>query len=335
VRIYAIGIGEAGKQEPVTTVMVLDRSGSMLLPAEEQDQASKIDAMRNAAARFVNSIGPTARSSVLEFSDAPKAATPFVNDKFALKAIVRKIQGFGETAVFDAVYDAVETLEAERAPGKRAVVALTDGIDNSSRRRVEEVIERAREAKIPLYLLGFGRPGELDETVMKEMAAKTNGEYYHAKNEKALLEIFEKLSQQIHEDGIDEVSLRKLASVSGGQYYHAQDVSRLHFILEQVTKTLQRKEYEVTFASLLPKKDGTVRNIGIKLIRRSGELAAEGVGGSYRVGEEVLEERQGGYQVKGLVLAEMNHFVYLLFLAGLGVLILLPAIARRMFRPAA
>jgi len=37
----------------------------------------------------------------------------------------------------------------------------------------------------------------------------------------------------------------------------------------------------------------------------------------------------GGFQVKGLVLAEMSHFVYLGLLVTLGALIALPALLRR------
>src|SRR6185295_4816110 len=99
-----------------------------------------------------------------------------------LKANIRKLQPYGETALFDATYESVCVLEADQPRGRRAVIAMTDGIDNSSRRRVEEVIERAKEGRIPLYMLAFGRSGEIDEFTMRQMADATGGKYYHAKN---------------------------------------------------------------------------------------------------------------------------------------------------------
>src|SRR6516165_1269805 len=69
VRVYTVGIGEPGRQEKVTSVMVLDKSGSMNQPANDQDKGSKIQALRVAATRFVKSIGSTRRTSILEFSD--------------------------------------------------------------------------------------------------------------------------------------------------------------------------------------------------------------------------------------------------------------------------
>jgi Mg-chelatase subunit ChlD len=326
VRVYTVGIGEPGRQEPVTTVLALDKSGSMLAPADNSDKVRKIDALREAAARFVNSIGPTARSTILEFSDTVTSPAPFTHDKRTLRATIEGLEAGGETAVLDATYAAIATLEAEGAPGKRAVVALTDGIDNSSRRRVEEVIARAQQAKtrwnpkgIPLYMLGFGRAveGELGVKVMSHMAQATGGEYFHAKNRDALVQIFEKLSIQIHDDGIDEVTLQQLAQKTGGQYYAAKNIKELDLILTRVTQSIPPKHYEITFPSLRQVRDGRARHVTLELIRRG----------------QVVQRQEGAEQVRGLVVPELNPVVYLGLLGVIGVLIALPALLRKAARP--
>src|SRR2546421_637273 len=161
---------------------------------------------------------------------------------------------------------------------------MTDGSDNSSRRRVEEVIERAKEAEVPLYMLGFGRAGELDTEVMKRMAEETNGRFYHAVSERSLLEIFENLSIQLHDDGIDEISLRELAQKTSGQYHPVKNIRDLDIILEKVAQAIQHKDYEITFPSLLQKRDGTRRLVSLKLVRRSGEVASNTAGGFVQFG---------------------------------------------------
>jgi VWFA-related protein len=313
VRIYTVGIGEPGRQEKVTSVMVLDKSGSMNQPANDQDKGSKIQALRLAASRFVKSIGSTRRTSILEFSDAVQNPTPFTNNKFTLKGAINGITAKGETALFDAVYTAVATLDAEGTDGKRAVVALTDGIDNMSRRRVDEVIARAKEAKIPLFMLGFGRKGELDVATMEDMARQTGGKFYYAGNEKELIELFEDLTIKLHDDGINEGELTQLARDTGGKYYSAKNVEKLDFILEQVTKKLQAMPQTETFASLSQVADGRRREVTLKLLR----------------GSQVVAEKKRGYQVHGLVIAEMNPLVYLPLLGILFGLIALPAMLRR------
>jgi VWFA-related protein len=237
----------------------------------------------------------------------------------ALKTSIKKLAPHGETALFDACHEGISVLEADNARGKRAVVAMTDGFDNTSRRRVEEVIERAKEAKIPLYLIGFGRANEIDDVTMRNMAESTGGKFYHAKNKESLIFLFEDLSIQLHDDGIDEASLRKIAKETGGQYYPAKNVSELKMILEQVTQNIQRESHEIVFKSLNQRADGMQRNVTLKLVQR-------GVGAD---DEKVVESQTGSYQLRGLVVAEMNHFVYLALLIALGGLIALPGLLRR------
>jgi len=203
---------------------------------------------------------------------------------------------------------------------------MTDGIDNTSRRRVSEVAERAREAKVPLYLLGLGRAGEIDVNTMERLAKETGGKFYHATNEASLIEIFENLSMHIHDDGVDEPSLRRLASETGGTYYPVADVGKLKFALDKISDAIQKKSYEVMFPSLTQKRDGTSRVIGIKLVSRTGGGEAASTSGPVRFDSEtVIGTKTFDYQTRGLVLAEMHPLVYLFLLAGIGFLMILPA----------
>ncbi len=320
VRVYPIGIGEPGRLEPVNTVLVLDHSGSMKAPASDTDITSKIDALHLAGERYVDSMSSVGRCSVIPFSSIVGTPRPFMNKTYAnkLKDSVRKLSAFGETALFDATYEAIGVLEADGQRGKRAVITMTDGFDNTSRRRVEEVIDRAKEARIPLYMLAFGRDGEIDEATMRRMAKETNGEFFHAKSKDALLEIFESLSILLHDDGIDEDALKQIARETGGQYFPAKNVAELKLILAQVTQNIQRESYEIVFESLVPRADGTQRDVTLKLVQ-------VGAGGGYKV----VDEQTSSYQVRGLVVAEMDHFVYLFLLVAIGGLIALPALLRK------
>src|SRR5262249_28618431 len=147
VPVYTLGIGEPGKNEPVTTVLVLDTSGSMREPANDTDKKSKMAALHEAAGRFVDLMRPGAKTTLLPFSDRIDKPQPFSDDKGALKRAVAKLKARGGTLLYDATLDGVETLVAERPEGKKAVVVLTDGMDESpgSRHRPEEVVARAKE----------------------------------------------------------------------------------------------------------------------------------------------------------------------------------------------
>lgn len=317
VPLYTIGVGEPGKNEPVTSILVLDCSASMKEPAGENDEVSKMDALHRAAARFVDIMRPGARTALLPFSDEAKAVKEFSDNKDELKREIRRLAPEGDTALFDATHDAIETLLARQPEGKRAVVVMTDGKDTCShRRRVREVIDEARAAQIPLHMLGLGRADDLDENVMRAMGQLTGGTYNHAESSQRLYEIFENLSILLHDDGIDEAGLRQLAEETGGKYFSAQDISRLRFIYQDLAEELQTT-YTVTFPSLQQDNDGTLRDIDIQLVRD---------------GVAISNVLRGGYNVQGVIVPEMDGRVYLVLLSILAGLLLAPALLRRAFR---
>lgn len=316
VPVYTLGVGDPGKGEPVTTMLVLDHSGSMAAPAENTSRIPKITALHRAACRFVDIMRPGAKTSLLPFGSTVELPGPFLANKEILKREIERLKPEGETALFDAILTAIETLEAGRPEGKRAVVALTDGIDNTSRHRVDEVIERARETKVPLYLLGVGRPGELDEAVMKQMASQTGGEYHHARNEEKLVEIFEDLSIQLHDDGFDHESLTRLAKETGGKFYHARKATDLRLYYRELAEELQTT-YTVTFPSRRPTHDGTSRGIDISVVRN---------------GTRISNVASSDYAVHGVIVARMEPGVYLGLLAVLGGLLAVPVGLRRLYK---
>ncbi len=316
VPVYTIGVGEPGKKEPVSTVLVLDCSGSMDDPAEEGGTTTKLQALHRAAARFIDVMRPEAQTTLLPFNDRVEPPQPFSADKPRLKQRILRLKPRGQTALFDATYAGVEMVELARPTGKRALVVLSDGIDNRSRHRVEEVIARAQAAQIPLHVLGFGPPGDLDQPVLQEMAQATGGTYHHARDEQKLFEILEHLAIQLHDDGIDEAALRTLAEETGGKYHLARDISRLPLIYEELARELQQT-YTVTFPSYRQTHDGTSRDIDISVERR---------------GVRVSETASFGYNVHGVVVPEMDPYVYLTLLVGLGGLLALPTGIRWLYR---
>ena len=90
--IYTIGIGEPGKNELVTTVLVLDHSGSMAERAADGDNKPKIEALREAASRFVELMRPTAKTTLLPFSSDIQKPLPFSANKAALIRDIKELQ---------------------------------------------------------------------------------------------------------------------------------------------------------------------------------------------------------------------------------------------------
>jgi VWFA-related protein len=319
VPVYTVGIGEPGKKDNrVTTVLVLDHSGSMKAKASTKDQKSKIEALHRAASRFVEMMPANARTTLLPFSTTVERPQPFTDDKGGLKARIAKLRPEGGTLLYDATLAGIETVLAAGGRDKKAVVVLTDGKDEApgSRHSDQGVIDRAKEAGVPLYMLGLGRPDEINEAVMRRMASETGGAYYHAGNEQELIDLFEKLSIDIHDEGIDEAGLRKLAEETGGKYYHARDASELRRLFQNVSTELQ-STYTMRYRSPNPDNDGTARGIDIRI---------------YREGQLVSEGGKADVVLPGVVVPKMDHMVYLGLLGLLAGLLVAPAAVRRLYK---
>jgi VWFA-related protein len=306
VRVYTIGLGEAGGHELVRTVLVLDRSGSMA--------GKKIEALRKAATRFVDLMpGESADTTIIAFDSDVDRARPFTNERGNLQQQVSRLQPREQTALYDAAYEGLETLNAgrelERGPTRRSLVVLSDGDDTSSRRTDQDVIARAKADGVKIYMLGLGQPGEINEPVMQRIARETGGEYFRVENPDELTAIFEELSIRLHDDGIDEASLRALAQETGGQYFHVKDADQLSLNFERVAQDLETV-YAVRFQSLRSRHDGTSRGIEIRL----GDLAVA----------------KTGYTTHGLITPSAHPLVYLGLLVVLLALLAVPALFRRL-----
>ncbi len=316
VSVYTVGVGEAGRLEPVTTVLVLDCSGSMNERTNRKEPMSKLNAMKLAAARFVQLMRPGAKTTLLPFSGRPQAPGPFSEDKPALVQAIASLRATGSTALYDAANAAVETLLTANPRGKKAIILLTDGKDTDSRSSETAAARLARQAGIPLHVLGFGSGQELNEDVLRYLAEETGGAYHHAQTSADLNNIFERLSIQLHDDGIDQESLRELADQTGGKFLHARDVADLNRFFGDLAVELQTT-YTVTFPSRRPTHDGTSRGIDISVVRD---------------GVRVSDVASFDYNVHGVVVPEMDHGVYLALLAVVGVLLAAPAWVRRLHR---
>ncbi len=311
--------------------MALDQSGSMKEPADDQDTAPKMDALRRAATLFIDKSHPQAETALLPFSTRVGALGAFTRNKAALKTQVANLKPEGETAFLDATYDAVAALDAYNPPGKRFVVVLTDGKDNSSRHRQEDVIARARDADVVLHMLAFGRKDELDAVTMSALAKATHGSFSHAHNQDELIKRFQDLSIELHTQGIDEKALQQIAQATGGKYLPARDVAKLRDTFKVVVREVQENYTTMIVPSRRQAQDGTRREISISVEQElSNERDAHGK--ARRV--QVSETKKSDVGVRGLVVPQMHSLVYLGFLGGLGLLIAAPAVLRRRKRSA-
>jgi outer membrane protein OmpA-like peptidoglycan-associated protein/Mg-chelatase subunit ChlD len=102
----------------------------------------------------------------------------------------------GYTALLDAINTGIFLLKNEYGYNRKAVVLMTDGIENSSRISKNEVLKRALENDISIFTIGFG--SKIDSDYLKTLSTRTGGTYYQLYNSRDLRWIFEDIYKKIN-----------------------------------------------------------------------------------------------------------------------------------------
>lgn len=188
---------------PLTSVLVIDRSGSM-------NELGKLAGARAAAQAFVDQMRPGDRTALVAFNSQVASLSPFSADQAALHAELLRVRADGGTAVYDAVAAGAELLADQS--GRRALLVLTDGQDcrennpcpaeEGSRHPLTAAIAAANQSAQPVYVIGLGDPlvqgeGGIDENVLRRIAAETGGEYFYAPQAAALADLYTRLSSDL------------------------------------------------------------------------------------------------------------------------------------------
>jgi len=170
-------------QAPVSLGIVFDASGSM---------RNKIDKSFSAVEQFLKTSLPGDEFFLVQFSDVPKLRTPFTPDTDEIMTNLNLIRPIGWTAMFDAIYLAVNQLRLAKN-SRKALLILSDGGDNNSRYSGGEVINLLREVDVRIYAIGLFDNAHY----LKKAAEDTGGAMVTVHNMNDLPDAIDKLSSQI------------------------------------------------------------------------------------------------------------------------------------------
>ena len=183
--------------EPVSVLLVMDRSGSM----GPLYGNAIIDAKRSAKS-FVDKLSANDECALISFSDYAAYDQSWTSNKTLLKNSIDALKVGNGTALWDAIVTGVQYLQPRTK--KKAMIVLTDGDDNSSRFATYQSARTALiNSNIVVYTIGLGN--QLNPQPLKDIAAATKGKYYEAKVGADLDEIYALISQEISSTGICEL----------------------------------------------------------------------------------------------------------------------------------
>jgi VWFA-related protein len=212
---------------PISAGVLLDVSGSM---------RNKMAKASEAATEFFKFANPEDECFLIEFNARARLAVPFTRDWPGIAAEISAARASGMTAMLDALHLAVAEMKHARHT-RKALVVVSDGGDNFSRRNLRQLRETLIEADVQVYSLGvFDR-----DYSVKHTPEERNGPNL-----------------------LDQVALD-----TGGRAYPVS-LDALPQIGEQMAREL-RNQYVLGYSPAAPIADGKYHRVNLKLSRPDGE----------------------------------------------------------------
>jgi outer membrane protein OmpA-like peptidoglycan-associated protein len=166
---------------PFNIALLSDYSGSM--------DATK-GVIAEGAEIFVKLKYPLDNIGVFGFHSKLVTLSPFSTDSnFILskvRANIKESVGLF-SAMADGVWNTLTQLSTLDTNVQRVMVVLSDGDDNYSKKKLNEIIERAKAQNVTIFTVAFGY--SIDEN-LKYLAKYTGGKFYKAKSKEEMLDIF-------------------------------------------------------------------------------------------------------------------------------------------------
>jgi Ca-activated chloride channel family protein len=198
---------------PLNIVLLLDLSGST---------EKKIKVMKKAAQKFVDSLKPSDHIAIAGFSKRFYIISNFTTDHKLLKERIDDIKNrHSGTAYYDAMWATLDLLD-EANTTRKAIVVLTDGVDNSldhpddfefdPRHGFDELLARTIEADTTIYPIyldteyeTIGRGGRSGHdayvTARKQLQAlsdQTGAMMFKAERAEDLEGVYQQVSAELH-----------------------------------------------------------------------------------------------------------------------------------------
>jgi Ca-activated chloride channel family protein len=270
---------------PFEVALLLDTSGST---------RADLQLIQRAAAGFIASLRPGDRVSIVAFKtenngtrrfSAPAILSGLTDNRTALTSALEKVGTSSGTPYYDTLLQVMAKVFSEKPKdefrGRRALVALTDGVDSTSISDFDEVKEDIQRAGIVCYFINVDTSEYFEsqiqgdcETVLAKFSAAQIRRYYRvfypkkADVEKVYdfcqLGEFERMtiSKRLYE--LADLEMNTLAKQSGGKVFPVGDLTEARNAFKNVSNEIGTK-YSLGYYSSNEKRDGTYRKIRVEL----------------------------------------------------------------------
>ncbi len=260
-------------EAPFNLVLAIDTSGSA---------SEEIELMRRAARRFLDELRPQDRIAIVQFSRQVELLEDLTSDRDKIEDALQLLKPGTGTSFYDSLELTVDEV-FKGVEGRKAVVALTDGVDSFGYTTFQDILPALERSNILTYFLELnteeftqaGMTRDCNETghfefspkqLKKYLAEYGKGVVMSEHQSHCLLSKMERIqvNRRLYESARRE--LREMANKTGGRVYPVKNLQQLEPAYSQIAAEL-RTHYSIAYYPTNEKHDGKWRSLQVKINR--------------------------------------------------------------------
>jgi VWFA-related protein len=187
---------------------------------------------------FADQMRPEDWVAVVAYDIRPEILVDFTQNKAEVYNALRKLNSpaFRESNLYDAVYDVIDRVQD--VEGKVAMVLITSGLDTFSKKNLDQIMDKVKEANVVIYPISLGG----NARVRNDYGTSARMDLYQA-----------------------EAVLKYFAKYTGGVAYFPRFVQAYEGVFQTISALL-RSQYSLGYVSTNTKKDGKYRKIKVEVV---------------------------------------------------------------------
>lgn len=252
---------ENGVRQDISTFFPVEAPFKLVLLVDTSiSTRNNLRLIKNAARNFTKELRPDDQISVTETHFFTQEVQKFTNNRKLLRRAIKRLSTYptGGSQVYDGVAMALKSLQRTRS-GRKAIVVLSDGMENSSRVSFEELRRRlARDDAVfyPITIVNKDRHKEILERYIRDSQEKEEDPY--VENARLSLSVLEEVYQ------IQTERLSQLSGETGGKMFLVADLSDLKGEYSKVAHEL-RHTFSLAYYSNNPGRQGGMRRVRVEM----------------------------------------------------------------------
>jgi VWFA-related protein len=239
------------RQVPVDVALMVDASSSV---------ANNLDDFRRAAQGFAAKLEADDRISLIKFDDRIELLQDWTKSRFQLQRALGRIEPGMFTRFNDALLLAAKEQFGPVTKSRRAVIVLSDGIDNGQgTTTLEAALQSLIRSQVAVYIVAnteisrAAKRAELD-TLLGGTESSIKFNQVNIDRLRLGLKVLDQ----------SEENLAQLAQMTGGRLYRPQTFDALESTYAEVADEL-RHQYALYFTPLNKTRDGSFRRVRVEM----------------------------------------------------------------------